>query len=137
MTAGNALRPVLELAAELDLRPDEVASYGPYKAKVSLAALDRLPRRPGSKYVCITAVTPTPLGEGKTVNTIGLALGLNKIGKRAICTLRQPSMGPVFGLKGGDRQGPETRWVTQSVYWLAPLCSKAACVRHDLDYELR
>ncbi len=105
MTAGNALRPVLELAAELDLRPDEVASYGPYKAKVSLAALDRLPRRPGSKYVCITAVTPTPLGEGKTVNTIGLALGLNKIGKRAICTLRQPSMGPVFGLKGGATGG--------------------------------
>ncbi len=100
-----ALRPVRELAEELDLRPDEVSSYGPYKAKVALSALERLPRRPGSKYVCVTAVTPTPLGEGKTVNTIGLALGLNRTGRRAICAIRQPSMGPVFGLKGGATGG--------------------------------
>jgi len=98
------MRPILEIAAELGLPPSVVELYGPYKAKIRLEALSALgPAR--AKLVVVTAMTPTPLGEGKTVNTIGLALGLNKIGKKTICTLRQPSLGPFFGVKGGAAGG--------------------------------
>lgn len=99
------LRPIGEIAAGLGLRSEELFAYGPHKAKISLDLLGRLAPRPHAKYLAVSAVTPTPLGEGKTVNTIGLSLGLHRIGKRAICTLRQPSMGPVFGIKGGATGG--------------------------------
>ncbi len=101
-------RPILEVAAEWGLRQEEIEPHGWHKAKVRLEALARLSQRgvrPGGKYVVVTAVTPTPLGEGKTVTTIGLAQALNKIGKRAIVCIRQPSMGPVFGIKGGAAGG--------------------------------
>jgi formate--tetrahydrofolate ligase len=98
------MRPVAEIAAELSIPDDCVELHGPYKAKIRLEALQRL-GPPRAKLVVVTAMTPTPLGEGKTVNTIGLALGLNKIGRRAICTTRQPSLGPVFGVKGGAAGG--------------------------------
>ena len=101
-----APRPILEVAAELGLRPDETELYGPSKAKVSLSAIRRLEsERPYGKYVVVTAISPTPLGEGKTTTTIGLAQGLNKIGRRAAVTIRQPSLGPVFGIKGGAAGG--------------------------------
>src|SRR3954451_304645 len=94
------LRPIGDVAAELGLLPDEVELYGRYKAKIELSALERLRDRPLGKYVVVTAITPTPLGEGKSTTTIGLAQGLSRIGKRAIATIRQPSLGPVFGIKG-------------------------------------
>lgn len=99
------LTPISEVADSLGLAEDEIEHYGRYKAKVSLGALDRLRGRPDGKYIDVTAITPTPLGEGKTVTTIGLGQGLCKIGKKAIVTLRQPSMGPVFGIKGGAAGG--------------------------------
>jgi formate--tetrahydrofolate ligase len=99
------LRPVAEVAAELGLLPDELEMYGHYKAKVHLDVRDRLAGRPNGKYVLVTAITPTPLGEGKTVTTIGLTQGLQYIGKQPICCIRQPSMGPVFGIKGGAAGG--------------------------------
>ena len=102
---GADLRPIGEIAERIGLAPSELEPYGRYKAKVSLDVLDRLEPRPNAKYIVITAVTPTPLGEGKTVNTIGTGLGLNRIGKRAITCIRQPSMGPVFGIKGGAAGG--------------------------------
>ncbi len=89
----------------LGLLPDELEPYGRYKAKISLQALERLKDRPVGRYVCVTGINPTPLGEGKTVVTIGLAQALRKLGKRALSTLRQPSMGPVFGIKGGATGG--------------------------------
>ncbi|MFA5203586.1 MAG: formate--tetrahydrofolate ligase [Lentisphaeria bacterium] len=99
-------RPILDVAAEWGLRHDEIEPHGWHKAKVRLEALHRLGgKRPAGKYVVVTAITPTPLGEGKTVTTIGLAQALNKIGKRAIVCIRQPSMGPVFGIKGGAAGG--------------------------------
>jgi formate--tetrahydrofolate ligase len=99
------LRPVREIGLELGLVEDELVPYGHHKAKVALSVLDRLPERPGARYIVITAVTPTPLGEGKTVNTIGAGLGLNRIGRRTVTCIRQPSMGPVFGIKGGAAGG--------------------------------
>jgi formate--tetrahydrofolate ligase len=103
-------RPILEVARELGLRDDEVEQYGPTKAKVRLEGIERLEREARQaghrgKYVVVTAITPTPLGEGKTTTTVGLAQGLNRIGHRAAVSIRQPSLGPVFGIKGGAAGG--------------------------------
>ncbi|MDQ2966219.1 MAG: formate--tetrahydrofolate ligase [Chloroflexota bacterium] len=99
-------RPILEVARELGIRDDEVEQYGPTKAKISLAAIRRLEAlNPRGRYVVVTAITPTPLGEGKSTTTVGLAQGLNRIGKRAAVAIRQPSLGPVFGIKGGAAGG--------------------------------
>src|SRR5262245_65634178 len=99
-------RPIVDIAGELGIRDDELELYGPTKAKVTLEAITRLEaERPRGKYVVVTAITPTPLGEGKSTTTVGLAQGLNKIGKRASVNIRQPSLGPVFGIKGGAAGG--------------------------------
>jgi formate--tetrahydrofolate ligase len=99
-------RPIRDVARDLGLREDEIEEYGPYKAKVSLKAIERLEAtNPRGKYVVVTAITPTPLGEGKTTTTVGLAQGLNRIGHRAALCIRQPSLGPVFGIKGGAAGG--------------------------------
>src|SRR5579875_3625947 len=99
------LRPITAIAHELGLRDDEIELYGHYKAKIALSVLDRLRDRPLGKYIVVTAITPTPLGEGKTTTTVGLAQGLCAIGKQAIAAIRQPSLGPVFGIKGGAAGG--------------------------------
>lgn len=99
------LKPIMEMAEILGLKEDEVDLYGKYKAKVSLSALERLKDRPDGKYIDVTAITPTPLGEGKTTTTVGLGMGLNSIGKKAVIAIRQPSLGPVFGIKGGAAGG--------------------------------
>lgn len=98
-------RPILQVGKELGLLDDELIPYGRLKAKVTLNALDRLADRPRGKYVLVTAINPTPLGEGKTTTAIGLVMGLCRIGHRAVVTLRQPSLGPVFGIKGGATGG--------------------------------
>ncbi len=104
--AQNArLRPVLEIAAEMGIEPAELELFGPYKAKVRLEILQRLAGRPDGREIVVTAITPTPLGEGKTTTTVGLTQALNRIGVRAAATLRQPSLGPVFGIKGGGAGG--------------------------------
>jgi len=99
-------RPIADIAREIGLLDEEIEQYGRYKAKVSLDAITRLEAiRPRGKYVVVTAITPTPLGEGKTTTTVGLAQGLNGIGRRAAVCIRQPSLGPVFGIKGGAAGG--------------------------------
>ncbi len=99
-------RPIADIARDLGLRDDEVEPYGRTKAKVTLEAIGRLEAaNPRGKYVVVTAISPTPLGEGKTTTTIGLTQGLNRIGKRAAVAIRQPSLGPVFGIKGGAAGG--------------------------------
>ena len=98
-------RPVAEIAAELGLLPTDIELYGTYKAKINQSAFDRLSGQPDGREIVVTAITPTPLGEGKTTTTVGLAQGLNRIGVRAAPTIRQPSLGPVFGLKGGAAGG--------------------------------
>ena len=99
-------RPITEIAAELGFHEDEVELYGRTKAKVTLEGIRRLEaERPRGKYVVVTAISPTPLGEGKSTTTVGLAQGLNRIGHKATVTIRQPSLGPVFGIKGGAAGG--------------------------------
>lgn len=99
------LKPIVEIARDLGLSEDDIECYGKYKAKVSLGVLEKCKDRPLGKYIDVTAITPTPLGEGKTVTTIGLSMALNRIGKKSIVCIRQPSLGPVFGIKGGAAGG--------------------------------
>lgn len=107
-------RPIAEIAAELGLQPDEVEFYGPYKAKLSLQTLKRLQDKPDGKYVVVTAITPTPLGEGKTTVTVGLGQALAQIGQKSIVAVRQPSLGPVFGIKGGAAGGGYSQVIPMS-----------------------
>ncbi len=95
------LRPISEIAAAAGLEPDEVDLYGKYKAKVDLSVLDRLADRPDAKLVTVTAITPTKAGEGKTTTAVSLTQGLGHIGRRPVLCLREASLGPVFGIKGG------------------------------------
>jgi formate--tetrahydrofolate ligase len=97
--------PIHEIGKKLGLSSEELLPYGRHKGKISLAALDRLKSKPIGRYILVTAINPTPLGEGKTTTSIGLAMGLCWLGSRAVVTLRQPSLGPVFGIKGGGTGG--------------------------------
>jgi formate--tetrahydrofolate ligase len=99
------LRPIAEIAEEMGLEPDEIALYGNYKAKIDLSVLQRLRDLPDGKLVCITALTPTKAGEGKTTTSVSLTQGLGVIGEKPVLCLREPSLGPVFGLKGGAAGG--------------------------------
>jgi formyltetrahydrofolate synthetase len=99
------LRPIIDVAKEVGLTEDELDLYGKYKAKVHLDVLERLADRPNGKYIDVTAITPTPLGEGKTVTTIGVSQGLAYLGKKVFTCIRQPSQGPTFGIKGGAAGG--------------------------------
>ena len=103
---GVTPKPIGEVAAALGFHDDEVEPYGRTKAKLSIEGIERLEKGGArGKYVVVTAISPTPLGEGKTTTTVGLAQGLNKIGHRAAVAIRQPSLGPVFGIKGGAAGG--------------------------------
>ncbi len=99
------LRPINDIAAALGIPVDALDAYGRYKAKVSLDYLSALATRPNGKLILVTAMSPTPAGEGKTTTTVGLGDALNRIGKRAVICLREPSLGPVFGMKGGAAGG--------------------------------
>ena len=100
------LKSILQVAEEYGIRENELELYGPYKAKVKLEILERFKNRPNGKYIDVTAITPTPLGEGKTTTTIGLSQALGAhLGKKVITCIRQPSMGPTFGIKGGAAGG--------------------------------
>ena len=106
------LRPIAEIGARAGLPADALYRYGPYKAKVSFDAQEALPERRG-RLVLVTAISPTPAGEGKTTTTIGLGDALNRIGRRTIICLREPSLGPCFGLKGGANGGGRAQVVPQ------------------------
>ena len=99
------LLPIEEVAATIGLLPDDLIAFGKTKAKVHLDVLKRIGSNPRGKYVDVTAITPTPLGEGKTTTTIGLVQGLGRLGMKSIACVRQPSMGPTFGIKGGAAGG--------------------------------
>ena len=103
-------RPIVEIAARLGLEADEIEPYGRFKAKLPLSRID-LARAARGKLILVSAVTPTPAGEGKTTTSIGLADGLSRLGKRAVAVLREPSLGPVFGMKGGATGGGRARLI--------------------------
>lgn len=102
---GATLRPLVALGAAMGLGPHLLEPYGEHVMKIKTAAIEELARAPRAKYVVVTAITPTPLGEGKTTTTVGLGQGFAHIGKRATVAIRQPSMGPTFGIKGGAAGG--------------------------------
>lgn len=97
--------PITKIAAKLKIDPKYLIPYGQYIAKIDLGILDKIKQRKKGKYILVTAITPTPLGEGKTVTTIGLSMALNRLGKLTSTCIRQPSLGPVFGIKGGASGG--------------------------------
>lgn len=99
------LLPITEIAGRLGVAPDELELYGPYKAKFTESFLRHAESLPDGKLILVTAITPTPAGEGKTTTTVGLGQALCKLGKRAVIALREPSLGPVFGIKGGAAGG--------------------------------
>ena len=105
------LNPIASIAADMGLLEDEVELYGKYKAKISLDVLERLKDKPNGKFIVVTGMTPTPLGEGKTLTTVGLSQALNRLGHKTIATIRQPSLGPVFGIKGGAAGGGNSQVV--------------------------
>ena len=99
------LRPIIDIANELNIEKDQIELYGKYKAKINNSIYDRLKDQKDGKLVLVTAINPTPAGEGKTTTTVGLGQAMKKIGKKAIIALREPSLGPVFGIKGGAAGG--------------------------------
>ena len=99
------MKPIGEIARQLDVTEDELELYGKYKAKITSECAERLKDKPDGKLILVTAINPTPAGEGKTTTTRGLGMALSKIGKKAVIALREPSLGPVFGLKGGAAGG--------------------------------
>ena len=105
ITQEAKLKPITQIAAEAGINEEELEPFGKWKAKVKLDVLERLKDRPNGKYIDVTAITPTPLGEGKTTTTVGLVQGLGRLGKRSIACIRQPSQGPTFGIKGGAAGG--------------------------------
>jgi formate--tetrahydrofolate ligase len=105
------LRPIMDVAREMGLEEDEIDLYGRYKAKVDLSVIDRMKGAPDAKIVCVSAITPTKAGEGKTTTSVSLTQGLGHIGKRPVLCLREPSLGPIFGIKGGAAGGGYTQVV--------------------------
>lgn len=99
------MKKITDIAATLGLQPDDLELYGDFKAKLKFSAIERLKDRPTGKLILVSAITPTPAGEGKTTTSIGLAQAMNKLGKKTIVAIREPSLGPVFGIKGGAAGG--------------------------------
>lgn len=102
---ASTIKPIVEIASKIGIPQESVLNYGNYKAKISLDFIKSLEQKPDGKLILVTAMTPTPAGEGKTTTTVGLGDGLNAIGKKAIICLREPSLGPCFGMKGGAAGG--------------------------------
>ena len=102
---ASSLEPIINVAKKIGIDSDSVFNYGHYKAKISLDFIKSLENKPDGRLILVTAMTPTPAGEGKTTTTVGLGDGLNAIGKKAIVCLREPSLGPCFGMKGGAAGG--------------------------------
>src|SRR6201989_1897171 len=109
------LEPLTDIAAQMGIGKHLIEPYGDSLAKIKLAAIEELSDRPKAKYVVVSAITPTPLGEGKTTTTVGLGQALKHIGKRATIAIRQPSMGPTFGIKGGAAGGGYSQVVPMEI----------------------
>ena len=105
ISRASTMKPIVEVASKIGIPQESVLNYGNYKAKISLDFIKSLEQKPDGKLILVTAMTPTPAGEGKTTTTVGLGDGLNAIGKKAIICLREPSLGPCFGMKGGAAGG--------------------------------
>ncbi len=114
------LEPIEAIAEKMGLSRNDIELYGDHIAKVKLEARDKLKERPNAKYILVTAITPTPLGEGKSTTTVGLGQGLHHIGKTATIAIRQPSQGPTFGIKGAAWRAAAT---ARSYPWSSSTCT--------------
>ncbi|NQT65117.1 MAG: formate--tetrahydrofolate ligase, partial [FCB group bacterium] len=104
--AQNAkMKKITEIAETIGLSVDDIELYGDYKAKIKFEAIEKLKDRSDGQLILVSAITPTPAGEGKTTVSIGLAQAMNKLGKKTIAAIREPSLGPIFGIKGGAAGG--------------------------------
>ena len=113
-------KPMSEIAAMMGIGAHLLQPFGSDVAKIRLDAIEELSDRPAAKYVVVTAITPTPLGEGKTTTTVGLGQAMKQIGKNAVLSLRQPSMGPTFGIKGGAAGGGYSQVIPMELPQPAP-----------------
>ena len=102
---NTKLEKIIDVAKKIEIDEEKIEQYGKYKAKISIEVYEKLKTKKDGKLILVTAISPTPLGEGKTTISIAIADGLRKIGKKSILTLREPSLGPVFGIKGGATGG--------------------------------
>src|SRR5579872_5724968 len=109
------LKPIADIASDMGIEPRLLEHYGESVAKIKLEAIAELAKRPRAKYVVVSAITPTPLGEGKTTTVVGLGQAMKHIGKKATISIRQPSMGPTFGIKGGAAGGGYSQVVPMEV----------------------
>lgn len=99
------MKPIVEIGEKVGIAPENLENYGPYKAKVSLKFTNEVLSKPQGKLILVTAISPTPAGEGKTTTTVGLGQALSKLGKKTMICLREPSLGPCMGIKGGAAGG--------------------------------
>ena len=109
------MKPISEIAKKVGLEDDDLELYGKYKAKIALEAINRLENNPDGKLILVTAINPTPAGEGKTTTMIGLSQALNKLGKKSVVAMREPSLGPCFGIKGGAAGGGYDRALRNTI----------------------
>ena len=116
---ATKLEIITQIADKLGIKEDELEQYGKYKAKINEEAFKRLQNEKDGKLILVTAMSPTPMGEGKTTVSIAIADGLRKIGKNAVLALREPSLGPVFGIKGGATGGRKSPSSSYGRYKLA------------------
>ena len=112
------MKPIVEVASQLDISDDELELYGKYKAKISPDVLERLKDRPNGKLVLVTAINPTPAGEGKTTTNVGLSMALNKLGKKTITTLEEPSLDRASALRAALPAADIPRWYR----WMISTC---------------
>src|SRR5690606_4050858 len=105
------MKPIAEVGKKVGITPEALLNYGPTKAKASFDFIKTLEDRKDGKLILVSAINPTPAGEGKTTTTVGLGDGLNRIGAKAMCCLREPSLGPCFGMKGGAGGGGDAQGV--------------------------
>ena len=105
ISKNTELVPIEKVASTVGINSDDLEMYGRYKAKISESFIDRKKNGKDGKLILVTAINPTPAGEGKTTITIGLGMAMNRLGKRSVIALREPSLGPVFGMKGGAAGG--------------------------------
>lgn len=104
------MEPIVKVAQKLGIKEDELELYGKYKAKISDEYMNSIKGNPDGKLVLVTAINPTPAGEGKTTTSVGLGEAFGKLGKKAVIALREPSLGPCFGIKGGAPAAAMPRW---------------------------
>ena len=128
--------PITEIAEQVGLTPDDLEMYGKYKAKLSDECMERLAKEEDGKLVLVTAINPTPAGEGKTTTSVGLGQAFAKLGKKAVLALREPSLGPCFGIKGGAAGGGYAQVVPMETQLAGKVWKISICISPEIFMRL-